>query len=101
MILQTLRGQILDFLRRVGMRDVEEISIIEVFYRLYTVTEIKESLVYLHDKGYIVRSEMDHILNRRQKKVFYRITASGIDLLDNIKKDPGVVVPDEGDYAQK
>lgn len=99
MILQTLRGQILDFLRRVGMRDVEEITIIEVFYRLYTVTEIKESLIYLTDKAYIMRTEMEHPLNRRQKKVFYRITAKGIDLLDGVIKDAGVISPGDCDVS--
>jgi len=95
MRLFVLRGEILDYLRLIGDRTVDELEIIHVFYQEYRDTHIKDALFYLSDKGYIDKKEISLNNHRYKKKTTYRITAKGIDLLDGFINDTGVAIPDE------
>ncbi len=90
-----LRGQILDFLKRIYPRDIEEIGIISVFYEYHRDKDIRQSLQYLVDKGYVEKRVVKHPYRKRQKVAFYKITANGIDLLEGTVEDAGVVLEDE------
>jgi len=90
-----LRGQLLDFLRRIYPKEIEELGIISVFYEYYRDRDIRQSLQYLVDKGYVEKEERKHPYRRRDKLCFYKITAKGIDLLEGTIDDAGVVLEDE------
>ena len=93
--MKALRGQILDFLRRIYPREIEELGVISVFYQYYTDKDIKQSLQYLADKGYVEIKEVPHPYRRRKKVKLYRITATGIDLLEGTIHDDGIVLEEE------
>ena len=93
--MKALRGSILDFLKKVYPREVEELNIIGVFYQYYKDKEIRQALAYLADKGYIERIERKHPVYRRRKLVFYKATARGIDLLEGTISDDGIILPEE------
>ncbi len=96
-ILASLRGEILDFLRFTEMKYVEELVIIEVFYQYWRDTQIRESLEYLVDRGYVEKKVIEDPLKRFSKKNLYKITSKGIDVLDMIVKDEGIIVPMRGE----
>ena len=89
--MKALRGQILDFLQRIYPREIEELGVISVFYQYHTDKAIKQSLQYLADKGYVEINEVPHPYHRRKKVRLYRITATGIDLLEGTIHDDGVI----------
>lgn len=91
----TLRGEILDYLRFIGNKSVDELNITHIFYMDYLHLDIKDSLFYLSDKGYISKNEVDVFGHAYKKKNIYKLTAKGIDLLDGLIKDSGIVVPNE------
>jgi len=93
--MKALRGQILDFLKRIYPREIEELGIIAVFYQYYTDKDIRQSLQYLADKGYVEIKEVPHPFQRRKKVRLYRITATGIDLIEGTLHDDGVVFEEE------
>jgi hypothetical protein len=90
-----LRGQLLDFLKRIYPRNIEELGIISVFYEYYRDKDIKQSLQYLVDKGYVEKEERKHPYRRREKVSFYKISAKGIDLIEGTIDDAGVILEDE------
>ncbi len=94
--MKALRGQILDFLKRIYPREIEELGIISVFYQYYTDKDIRQSLQYLADKGYVEIKELPHPYQRRKKVKLYRITATGIDLLEGTIRDEGIIL-EEGE----
>lgn len=93
--MKALRGLLLDFLKRIYPKDIEELAIISVFYQYYQDKEIKQALHYLVDKGYVEKKEMKHPYNKRKTVHFYRLTAQGIDLLENTIQDEGIMLPEE------
>ena len=93
--MKELRGFILDFLRKVYPREVEELGVIASFYQYYRDREIRQALAYLVDKGYIERIERRHPVYRRRKLVFYKATAKGIDLAEGTIADSGIILPEE------
>ena len=93
--MKVLRGQILDFLKRIYPREIEELGVISVFYQYYTDKDIRQSLQYLADKGYVEIKEVPHPYHRRKKIRLCRITAKGIDLLEGTIHDDGVVLGEE------
>lgn len=93
--LRALRGQILDFLHKIYPREIEELGVISVFYQYYTDTEIRKSLQYLVDKGYVEMKEIGHPYHSRKKVRLYRLTAKGIDLLEKTIRDEAIVLEEE------
>ena len=93
--MKALRGQILDFLKRVYPREIEELSIISVFYQYHQDKDIKQALHYLADKGYIEKKEIPHPYQRRRLIMLYKLTPKGIDLLENTIADDGIILPTE------
>lgn len=92
-----LRGKILDFLRYVLRNsdgEVEEMAIIHVFYQYHKIKEIREALHYLVSKGYIASREVSKPTNYLEKIKLYKITATGIDVLDGTLKDLGIIIPE-------
>jgi len=90
-----LRGYILDFLKRVYPAKVEELNVIATFYQYWTDTQIRRTLAYLADKGYVDIEEKPHPVLKRKKLKFYRLTARGIDLLEGTISDDGIILPEE------
>ena len=90
-----LRGKLLDFLSDIYPRDIEELSIMGVFYEYNKTDDIARSLEYLMDKKYISREEKPHPYKKHQKIRLYKITPAGIDLHDGQLEDPSVpIVPE-------
>jgi len=89
--MKLLRGQILDFLKRIYPREIEELEILSVFYQYYKDVEIKQSLAYLVDKGYVEARKVS-IYNKKQHTL-YKLSPKGIDLLDGTIEDPAIIVP--------
>ncbi len=92
--MKALRGQLIDFFKKIYPKDIEELAIISVFYQYHKDNEIRQSLQYLVDKGYIEKKEVEHPYKRRHKLTFYRLTAKGIDLYENTITDDGVILPE-------
>jgi len=90
-----LRGQLLDFLKRIYPNEIEELGIISVFYEYHRDKEIRQSLQYLVDKGYAEKRNAKHPFRKREKLTFYKITAKGIDLLEGTIEDMGVILEEE------
>jgi len=94
---KALRGLLLDFLKRIYPKEIEELAIISVFYQYYSDRAIRQALCYLVDKGYVERKEAKHPYQKRKTIHFYRLTARGIDLLEGTISDEGVILPEEED----
>ena len=90
-----LRGKILNFLFDIYPRDIEEISIMGVFYEYHKKNDIAQCLEYLVGKEYISREERPHPYKAQQKIRLYKITPEGVDLHDGLRSDPGVTVVPE------
>lgn len=95
--MKALRGYILDFLKRIYPRSIEELGIISVFYQYHSDKSIRQALHYLVDKGYIQLKETNHPTRKRKKIKMYKITAKGIDLLENTIHDDGIILEEEDD----
>lgn len=90
-----LRYEILDYLKRLYPRWVEETEIISVFYQYHQVSEIKKDLYYLVDKGYIDTKDMKLPYRKYELKRIFKLSAMGIDLLEGRIEDPGVPIIEE------
>ncbi|MEM1589306.1 MAG: hypothetical protein QW175_02665 [Candidatus Bathyarchaeia archaeon] len=88
----SLRGKILHLLRR-AINGLDKDGIVHVFYQYYKLSEIEEALRYLEDKGYIQSEDIK--ISPRLSYKFYRISAKGIDVLDGIVEEKGIVIPEE------
>lgn len=95
MRVKILRGYILQFLYTIYPAQTEEIIIIETFYRDWKVGEIKKSLQYLTDKGYIEKKEHPNPLNRFEKLTTFKISPKGVDLVEKQISDASVILPEE------
>jgi len=81
----SLRSLILEFLYKVYPHYVLEIDIIYVFYKDFRDTYIRKTLQYLVDKGYVEKLEKE--IPRLGVKIFYKLTPSGVDLVEGLLKD--------------
>lgn len=88
---ETLRGNIIEFLYKIYPAIVLELDIISVFYQYHRDTDIRKSLAYLVDCGYVERMEMPHPVRRFEKQVFYKLTADGVQVAECIKRDDTVL----------
>jgi len=89
-----LRGLILDFLKRIYPREIEELEIVSVFYQYYRDVEIRQALHYLADKGYVEIKKVILPYDKRRYRTLYKISPTGIDLLEGTIDDPGVIPPE-------
>ena len=88
-----LRGKILALLKKVYPNGVDEVTIISILYQYHRDIDILASLEYLVCKGYALRKEHSHPYMELEKLLWYKLTASGIDLLEgNIPEDPGITI---------
>lgn len=91
-----LRGEILKFLKYTYPDRVDERVIVGSLYVYHDYDDIVESLSYLVDKGYAERKEVPHPYKPVEKIRMYKISTTGIDLIDGTHDDPAVlVVPEE------
>jgi hypothetical protein len=89
-----LRGKLLELLKRVYPNGVDEKTVISILYQYHKTEDIAASLEYLVDKQYAERKQFPHPYLEQEKLQWYKLTASGIDLLEgNIPDDPGILVP--------
>jgi len=91
---KSLRGLILDFLKRIYPREIEELEIIAVFYQYHRDTEIRQALAYLVDKGYVEAKKVAIPYDKRKYRTLYKITPKGIDLLEGEIIDDAVLPPE-------
>ncbi len=91
---KSLRGQILDFLKRIYPREIEELEVIAVFYQYHKDTEIRQALAYLVDKGYVEAKKVAIPYDKRRYRTLYKITPKGIDLLEGEIVDDTVLPPE-------
>lgn len=92
---KALRGHLIDFLKRIYPREIDELGIISVFYQYYTDTQIRQALHYLVDKGYVEVKELKHPYRERKILRLYKLTAKGIDLAENTISDDGVIMEEQ------
>ncbi len=92
---KSLRGHILDFLRRIYPREIEELEVIAVFYQYYRDSEIRQALAYLVDKGYVEAKKVAIPYDKRRYRTLYKITTKGIDLLEGEIVDDTVLPPED------
>ena len=93
--MKALRGQILDFLKRIYPREIEELEIVAVFYQYHKDTEIRQALAYLVDKGYVEVKKVVMPYDKRRYRTLYKISPTGIDLLEGTIEDPAILTPEE------
>lgn len=87
-----LRGELLSFLHTVYPDGIPELMIIETFYEYNETSAIQSALAYLCEKEYAEKKETKHLFQKNKKFRWYKITAKGIDLLEeNISKDVGII----------
>jgi DNA-binding PadR family transcriptional regulator len=91
---KSLRGLILDFLKRIYPREIEELEVIAVFYQYHRDTEIRQALAYLVDKGYVEAKKVAIPYDKRRHRTLYKITPKGIDLLEGEIIDDTVLPPE-------
>ena len=96
---KTSRGQILDFLNRIYPEKASEITIIGVFYQYFRDIEIRRSLQFLVDKGYLEVEPIKHPVIRGKVEKHFKITAEGIEILEGIKEDASILL--EADHQQE
>jgi DNA-binding PadR family transcriptional regulator len=92
---KSLRGLILDFLKRIYPREIEELEVIAVFYQYHRDTEIRQALAYLVDKGYVEAKKVAIPYDKRRYRMLYKITPKGIDLLEGEIIDDTVLPPED------
>jgi DNA-binding PadR family transcriptional regulator len=91
-----LRGAILQMMNALGPTTAEENAIIAAYYQYYKPQEIRRSLQYLVDSGYLELTRIPHPFLRHEKIRSYRITPKGINLIEGDAEDVGIaVIPDE------
>jgi len=91
----SLRGMLLEFLGKIYPEAVLEIDLIGIFYRDYKDSQIRKALHYLVDKGYVQKIEKQHPFKRYENLVLYKITPAGIDLLEGLIQDSGILVEEK------
>jgi len=88
-----LRGKILGLLKKVYPDGVDEITVISVLYHYHTTDDIRASLEYVVDKGYVEKKQQPHPFMEREFVRWYKLKPNGVDLLEgNVPPDPGVLI---------
>jgi len=88
-----LRGKILDLLKKVYPDGVDEISIISILYQYHKTEDVKASLEYVVDKGYVERKQQPHPFMEHSIVRWYKLKPHGIDLLEGtIDSDSGILI---------
>lgn len=89
---KTCRGQILDYLNRIYPNQTSEINIVGVFYQYFKDSEIRRSLQFLVDKGYVTKVQVSHPVRRGKIEEHFKLTASGIELIEGTISDKSIVL---------
>lgn len=90
-IKKEFRGEILTFLYGIHPLAISQVSIYQTYFQYYRTEDIDRILEYLVEKGY-VEEEMIQPPNTMFEIVRnYKISPSGIDLLDGTITDPGII----------
>ncbi len=91
----TLRGKILEFLKNIYPEGADERTVIGIFYDYHKVTDIEQSLAYLADKCLASVKDLPHPYKSGERVKIYRISPTGIDLMEGTITDAGVnICPD-------
>jgi len=93
-----LRGAILQMMSNISPTAADENAIIAAYYQYHKPSEIRRSLQYLVDSGYLNKTKDPHPYMRLEKITRYKISPKGINLLEGDACDVGIVVfPEEED----
>lgn len=92
---KVLRGDILQFLYNVSPSKVKAEAIVSAYYEYYTPADIRRSLAYLADSGYILLEQRPHPVRSLEKVKFYQIAPKGVNLVEHSSDDVGVLVVDD------
>lgn len=95
-ILKVLRGDILIFIYDSAPARVKETSIISGYFEYYTTADIKRSISYLAQSGYIRKKEVESPISNRCE-AFYEITPEGMKVVERIKGDDGVTIMEKAE----
>lgn len=88
-----LRGKLLALLKQLYPEGLEEMAIIAIEHEYSRPDDIRACLSYLTDKGYLLKRQTPHPLKAGEMIIGYKITPSGLDLIDgNVSPDPGVTL---------
>lgn len=93
----TLRGKILSFLVYIYPKGVDELSIVGVFHEYHRDGDIRKSLEYLVDSGYVSKEESPHPYRVGEKVRMYKATPSGIDVDEGQTENPAVTPQHEAE----
>jgi len=88
---EALRGMIIEFLYCIYPSIVMELDIISIFYQYHRDDDIRKSLAFLVDKGYVHMDEKPHPVRRFEKQHFYKLTADGVQIAECTKRDNSVI----------
>ena len=88
-----LRGKILDLLKRIYPDGIEKKTFFTALFQYHKADDIRASLEYLVDMGFISLTEHPHPIFEHEKVQWYKLSPTGINLLEgNIKEDPGILI---------
>lgn len=93
--IKTLRGDILQFLYNLNGTTVAEKSIVQAYYEYYTIEDLRKALSYLVESKYITKDERQHPVFVLTKESFYKITATGMNIVEGDRQDAGVAIMPE------
>ena len=93
--LKVLRGDILTFIYEFTPCRVKETSITHAYFEYYDYNDIMRSLHYLKERGYIEALEVQSPLSPDKKDHFYTITADGMTVVEQTRKDDSVIITKE------
>jgi hypothetical protein len=88
-----LRGKLLALLKKTYPNGVDDKTIVSILYQYHRTEDIFASLEYLADKKYVERKAHPHPYLELEKLQWYKLTPSGIDLLEgSTPEDPGILI---------
>ena len=64
-------------------------------HQYYSDDDIRKSLQYLVDKGYVEKIELEHPFKPFKVIKYYKLTAKGIDVSEGTIKDAGITFIEE------
>jgi len=88
-----VRGKILQFLHISYPYPAMEETLLYSFSEVGMLPdEVKRSLQYLVDKGYVEKEEKNLVEVRNQKVALYKLTPTGVELMDGLIEDKAVLL---------